>query len=212
MKNSKFSIVVISLLIGLSALAQTPDLIDLNASGMMENVQNMQKDMARLKTLEPLTNEQLKEWLPESLGELEKINFSVEDGNRGIVRLMGRYNATDEPEFLDTNDGSDVFNTKNKTFVIEVMDGAGSGAETFSTMAMMFNMNFQSDDERKHVKRVIVNGINARQTYHKQKNKTELHFIHKDRFVINATSTYMDPEETWGYLSKFDFEDLTAKD
>ncbi len=84
---------------------------------MMENVQNMQKDMARLKALKPLTNEQLKAWLPETLGELKRIRFSVGDGGTGMVAITGRYNATDEPEYLNTDDMRDVVNTKNKTLV-----------------------------------------------------------------------------------------------
>lgn len=213
MKNSKLWMVAISLLIGLHVLAQTPNQIDpQNAAAMMENVQNMQKDMARLKALKPLTNEQLKAWLPETLGELKRIRFSVGDGGTGMVAITGRYNATDEPEYLNTDDMRDVVNTKNKTFVIEVMDGAGSGADMFSSMVMLNSMNFESEDEYKQVKRVNVNGISAQQTHHKQSNKTELQFFHKDRFGITVTATYMDPDETWAYMEIFDLEDLPPKD
>ena len=212
MKNSKLWIVAISLSIGLHLLAQTPDQIDpLNAAAMMENVQNMQQDMARLKALKPMTNEQLKAWLPEALGELKRIKFTVGDGSTGMVVIRGRYNTTDEPEFLNTDDMRDVVNTKNKTLVLEVMDGAGSGADMFSSMVMLNSMNFESEDEYKQVKRVNVNGISAQQTYHKQSNKTELQFFHKDRFGIIVTTTYMDPEETWGYMEIFDLENLPPK-
>lgn len=74
---------------GLYTTAQTPGQIDPNAAGMMDNVENMQKDMARFKGLKPLTSEQLKEWLPETLGELERIKFSVGDGNTGMLTLLG---------------------------------------------------------------------------------------------------------------------------
>lgn len=188
MNNSKFSIAVISFLIGLQAAAQTPDQIDPNAAGMIENVQHMQKDMARLKGLKPLTSQQLKEWLPETLGELERITFSVGNGNTGILALMGSYNTTDVPEFLD---GNDEVNTKNKTLVIEVMDGAGSGAEMFSAMVMMSNMNFESEDDRKQVKHVNVNGIRAQQTYHKQSNKTGLNFTHMHGPICNSCDEYL---------------------
>jgi len=213
MKNLKLWIVAISLLIGLHVLAQTPDQIDpLNAAAMMENVQNMQKDMARLKALKPMTNEQLKAWLPEALGELKRVRFSVGDSGTGMVAITGRYNATDEPEYLNTDDMRDVVNTKNKTLVLEVMDGAGSGADMFSSMVMLNSMNFESEDEYKQVKRVNVNGISAQQTYHKQSDKTELQFFHKDRFGITVTATFMDPEETWAYMEIFDLEDLPSKD
>ena len=215
MKNVRNFILAIIFLTSLKVSAQTPDQIDSDAAAtsMMQNVQKMQEDMARLTALIPLTNEQLKEWLPESLGELKRISFSVgEQGHMGIGNVKATFNTTEEPEFVTSDTGGDEFNTNNKTFTIEVVDGAGPGAEIFSTTIMMANMNMLSDDRNKEVKSVNINGIEGQQTYHKQANKTSLYFIYQDRFGISVTGNHLNPEETSKYFEKFNLEDLAPND
>lgn len=214
MKKVSQCILMVTFLTGLGSLAQTPDQIDPNAAAaMMENLQKMQEDIERLKVLEPLTNDQFKKWFPETLGKLERISISVGELEiAGPATISVSYNTTDEPEFLETDDGKDVFNKNNKTFSIAVMDGAGSGATIFAQTVMMANMNVETKDENTQVKQVDVNGITAQQTYHEETNKTGIHFIHTDRFSISITGLHMDPEETWGYFEKFDLKDLGSKD
>ena len=169
--------------------------------------------MERLKALEPLAKEQLLQLLPETLGKLNRIKYSAgNESGMGVITLHGTYNTVGEQEFVSTDNGGEQLNPNNKSFSIEIMDGAGPGAPIFSSMVMMTSMNFVAEDEHKHVKLVNVNGISGRQTYEKKSNKTALHFIYNDRFSISVTGAHMDPEETWAHFEKFDLEGLSPKD
>lgn len=210
MKFLRLGFFAICFIIASIMVAQTPGQFD--PSAMMQNVQDIQKDMERLKAMKPMTNDELKAWLPEAIGELKSIKVTVGNGHTGMVAVTASYNTTDEPEFLDTNDGRDIINTKNKTFVIEVMDGAGSGADMFSGLAIMSSMNFETEDENKQVKKVDVNGIEAQQTYYKKQNKTELQFVYESRFIVAAKGNNLNPEETWRYLEEFDLNGLGPQD
>lgn len=213
MKNVKHWIIAIILLSGLSALAQTPDQVDANAAeAMMIKAQNLKQDMERLKALQPLPKEQLLLLLPESLGELKRTkHFAGDESGMGVISVRGTYNTIGEPEFVVTDTGAEISNKKNKTFSIEIMDGAGPGAPMFSSMLMMSDINLVSADENEEVKPVTMNGIGGRQKYNKKSIHTGLHFIYLDRFSISATGGHLTPEETKEHFEKFDLQLLTPK-
>ena len=189
-----------------------PDLSDINS--MIENIQNMQNFGSSLKGLEPLTNEQLKGWFPESLNGLARISIDLGSGTMpNVTTAQATYNTTDQPEFISPDGHADELNKMNKTIRVEVMDGAGpTGSQMIASMSMMSSMNFEKEDEREHQKFVEVNGIRAQEKFNKQTIRTELNFVHKDRFMIAITATHMDPEECWehvGLLALDNLSDLT---
>lgn len=214
MKNVKHWIIAIILLSGLSALAQTPDQVDANAANdMMKKAKNLQFDMARLQALEPLPKKQLLILFPETLGDLEgTIDDTGAGAGIGILSVRGTYKTIGEPEFVTGKNGAETLNKKNKTFSIEVADGAGPGAPIFASMIMMSDTNIGSTNGSGQVKQITANGISGRQTYKESANHTALHFIYLDRFSISVTGSQMNPEETKEHFEKFDLGILMPKD
>lgn len=214
MKNYIYCALAITLLTGSGVHGQTPDLSDANAAeAMMKKAQNLQQDIERLKALKPLAKAQLLLLLPETLGKLKKTRYDKGDENgMGITSVRGTYNTIDEPEFLPGKNGSDIMNEKNKTFSIEVVDGAGPGAPIFASMMMMSDTNIGMTNGNQQVKQVTVNGISGRQTFKKTTNHTAIHFFYLDRFSISVTGSHMIPEETWEHFEKFDLGVLSPKD
>ena len=213
MKNVKHWIIVILLLYGSSALAQTPDQVDANAAeSMMIKAQNLQQDIERLKALQPLPKEQLLLMLPETLGELKRTkHFAGDEVGMGIISVSGTYSTIGEPEFVDTGDGGEIPNKKNKTFSFSVTDGAGPGAPIFASMLMTSDLNFTSVGENDEITPVTVNGIKGRQKYNNKTIHTSIYFIYLDRFSISATGAHLTPEETSAYFEKFDLGILSPK-
>ena len=213
MKNYTYLMLAIALLTVLGTSAQTPELGNAEAAqAMMKKAQNLQKDIDRLKALEPLTKEQLLLMLPETLGELKRTeHFAGDEVGMGIISVTGTYSTIGEPEFVDTGDGGEIPNKKNKTFSFSVTDGAGPGAPIFASMLMTSDLNFTSVGENDEITPVTVNGIKGRQKYNNKTIHTSIYFIYLDRFSISATGAHLTPEETSAYFEKFDLGILSPK-
>lgn len=180
------------------------------AMDMIPDVGQMQQDQARLQILEPLSTEQLIAWFPEELNGLERTSVGAgKNAQPGVTMVQAIYRTPGQTEFLTTATGGDILNPNYKTVMVGVMDGAGRiGAGLVSATAMMTRMNFEQDDEKKHQKVVEVNGIKAQETYHKQKDRTEVQFVYDGRFGISVEANKFNSEETWNHIANLGLENL----
>ena len=167
------------------------------SKGVIEKAQHVQNDLERLKILTPLTNEQLKAWLPQKVRDLTRTGFTVgKTGYANVASVTGNFKAED----------------KRKKFYVQIMDGAGTmGSLMVSGMGFVNNIDMEEENENKHLQPVTKEGIRAQQTYYKKDNKTSLQFIYGDRFVIFATGTNMNPKETWEHVSALRLDGLALK-
>ena len=89
-------------------------------TSIVSGAASMAKQMRALEELEPIRNEDLKTWLPESLDGMERSGFRIGgSGMANVSSVEGTYKRKD---------------TK-KSFKVSVMDGAGKAG---SVMAMSF--------------------------------------------------------------------------
>jgi len=165
-----------------------------NATTIVKEAQKVEGRIEKLKNEIPLTNEQLKEWLPKSLGDLDRTGFKVgQAGMYQVNSVEGTYKITD---------GKQKFN-------VMIIDGAGpTGSVMAAGYGMFGNMEMETEDEYKHQQTVTVDGIKAQQTYKKKVNNTQLMFAYKERFLITINATDMDTKETWKMTQKLDLEEL----
>ncbi|MGI9550188.1 MAG: hypothetical protein ACR2MT_03225 [Aurantibacter sp.] len=218
LKKNHFTMALVMFLsISISSFGQVDDGAQIasgNAMMMVPDVQKMQETMAKLQDLEPLTNDQLKSWFPESINGLVRQEFEAEEGSMpNVASISAAYVTPDEPEFLSGPNGEDVLNPKRKTLVVGVTDGAGpTGSGVIMSMGMMSDMNFEMEDDRKQQKVGEVEGIKAQQTFHKKTVKTELQFVHGGRFGISIAGANMEPQETWGHVKALDLDNLPGVD
>jgi hypothetical protein len=165
-----------------------------NTTTLIKEAQKIEGKIEKLKDAEPLTNNQLKEWLPKSLGSLERTGFKV--GQAGM------YQVNSVEGTFKTSDGKQKFN-------VMVIDGAGpTGSMMAAGYGMFGNMEMEVEDEYKHQQTVTVKGIKAQQTYKKKANNTQLLFAYEERFLITINATEMNVEETWEMTQKLDLEEL----
>jgi hypothetical protein len=154
----------------------------------------MQKDIEELQVLEPLTNEELKAWLPDEIKGMKRISFKA--GQMGMVQI-----ASVEAVYANED--------KSKKFKIEVIDGAGEmGAAATAAMRMMFAMDFEEEDENKTRRTVKKDGNKAIEEYRKNNNHSSIELMEGNRFYIKATGTNMDLSETWDAIDELDTGDL----
>lgn len=164
-----------------------------NVSSVISNAKESQKNAEELQNTEPLSNEELKSWLPETLKGMDRTGFSVgKTGYAGIASIKGT--------FKDGNGENEL--------KVEVIDGAGPGSILIMSYGMYSNMEVEEEDENKHLKTVSHNGIKAQQTYYKKNNDTKIQLLYDQRFAITVNAKNMDPDQTWNAIEKLNFKKL----
>ena len=165
-----------------------------NTNNAVKELNNIQEDMEELQQIKPLTNEELKDWLPNDINGMKRISFKA--GQMGMVQI-----ASVEATYANKD--------KSKKFKIEVIDGAGEmGAAATAGMRMLFSQEFEEEDEYKTRRTVKKNGVKAIEEHRKDNNRTSIEFMESNRFYIKATGTNLNIEETWDALDELQTDKL----
>jgi|GEM_PF-508682 len=152
-----------------------------NAGKVIKESQNFQQDIERLSALEPLTNAEFKEWMPEEVNGMKRNSFKA--GETAMLQI-----SSAEAGFSDEE--------KTKRFNLTVTDGAGAmGASAISGLSMSLKMSTEEEDESGYKKTMERNGVRAMEEYRNENTKIQL--ISKGRYWVEATGDNMTPEETW---------------
>ena len=113
-----------------------------NYSNLSKNVNNISKNIETLKQLAPLTNEELKKVLPETLMGMKRVELSV--GDASMMNLVSA-----EAKYKDEN---------NKKIDLQIMDGAGeTGSAMVSILMMGLNVNKEKITETGFEKSAEIN-------------------------------------------------------
>jgi hypothetical protein len=165
-----------------------------NTRKAVKEMEKVQEDMEELKNEEPLTNEELKAWLPDEVNGMKRTGYKAgQTAYMQIAQIEATYQNED----------------KSKKFRIQIMDGAGEmGAAATAGMRILFSQDFEEEDEYKVRRTLKKNGNKAIEEYRKDGSRSEVQFMQDDRFYIQATGTNMDLKETWDAIDELDVEDL----
>jgi len=165
-----------------------------NATTFVKEAQKVEERIDKLKEAVPLTNDQLKSWLPENLDGMERTGFKV--GQAGMYQV-------------NSVEGTYKLSEGQKKFSVMVIDGAGpTGSMMSASYGLLGNFEMETEDEYKYQQTVEVNGVKAQQTYMKKSNDTQLIFAYRDRFLVTVNATDMNVEETWKLTKKLKLEAL----
>ncbi len=165
-----------------------------NTQKVIKESTKMQDDIKELSEATPLTNDEMKAWLPEDVDGMKRTAFKT--------GAMGMMNIASVEATYSTED-------KSRTFNVEVIDGAGEmGALSTAGLRMAFSMDFEEETESKTRKTVKKNGVKAIEEYDKRRNQSVIQFMQDNRFYIKATGTNMEMDELWDLIDEMDADDL----
>ena len=165
-----------------------------NTTEAFKELNEMQGDMEELQKVTPLTNDQLKAWLPDEVNGMKRIGFKAGQGSYMQIAMIEATYANED---------------KSKKFKIEIMDGAGQmGAAATAGVRILFSQDFEEEDEYKSRKTVKKDGVKAIEEYRKNNNNSEVQLFHGERFFINAKGTNMDVNETWDAIGDLKMDKL----
>lgn len=152
-----------------------------NAGKVIKESQNFQQDIERLTALDPLTNAEFKEWMPEEVNGMTRNSFKA--GETSMLQI-----SSAEASFSDEE--------KTKRFGVTITDGAGAmGASAISSLSMSLKMSMEEEDESGYRKTMDRKGERVMEEYRNENTKIQL--VTKGRYWLEATGDGMTPEETW---------------
>jgi hypothetical protein len=165
-----------------------------NTTNAVEEMSNMQEDIQELQKITPLTNEELKKWLPEKVNGMKRISYKAgQAGMMNISSLEAAYANED----------------KSKKFTISIIDGAGQvGAAATAGMRMVMSQDFEEEDENGSRKTVTKNGTKAIEEYRSGNNNSKIQLMEGNRFYLEAKGTNMDLDETWDAIDEINLGKL----
>lgn len=165
-----------------------------NTTNAVEEMTKMQDDIKELQETTPLTNEELKAWLPEEVNGMKRISYKA--GQAGMMGI-----ASIEATFANED--------KSKKFAINIIDGAGQvGAAATAGIRMVMSQDFEEEDESGSRKTVTKNGTKAIEEYRSGTNNSTIQLMQGDRFYLEAKGTNMDIDETWDAIDEIALEKL----
>lgn len=179
------------------AMNEVSDVVDVakTVSKSKSGLERSAERMEELKDVAPATKDELKEWLPESIGDYKRKGFSV--GNQGfadIGSITGNY--------VDEDDS-------NRNFEISVIDGAGEAGGIFAMVYFaQFNREFEEENEDGFSKSMKKGDRKAVVSQNNRYKTAELEYMESERYYIKITGNEVDVDELWNVVSKLKTERL----
>ena len=147
--------------------------VTLDMKQMQNAAQDMEKQKAELEKLTPLTIEQLKAMIPETLMGVARKNFNASTS-------MGAGLATAKYEI---NDSMDI--------KLNIYDCAGSGGAGIYSLQYLGMMNMQQESDEEYTKTVDFNGGKAFEHCEKSSNDCTLTWFAGGRFLISLEGDHV---------------------
>ncbi len=166
-----------------------------NTHNVIKESTKMQDDIKDLSETTPLTNDEMKAWLPNEVDGMKRTAFKTGAmGMMNIASVEATYSSED----------------KSRSFKVEVIDGAGEmGAVTTAGLRMAFSMDFEEETETKTRKSVTKNGVKAIEEYDKRRNQSVIQLMQENRFYVKATGTNMEIDDLWDLIDEMNVDDLS---
>ena len=140
--------------------------VTIDVNQMQQAADAMEKKKEELTKLTPLTTDQLKALLPETLMGGKRTEYNV-------ANTMGTGIATGEYQINDS------VNVK-----LMIYDCAGTGGAGIYSMQYLGMMNFQQDSDEEYTKSVDFNGAKAFEHCEKATNDCTFTFFGGERFLV----------------------------
>lgn len=165
-----------------------------NSTNAVKEINRMQEDITELQQATPLTNEELKSWLPEEVEGLKRISYKA--GQAGMMNI-----STIQATYANED--------KSKKFSISIIDGAGQvGAAATAGIRMVMSQDFEEESETGSRRTVTKNGRKAIEEFRSDRNNSTIQLLEKNRFYLEAKGQNMDLDQTWDAIDDLDLEKL----
>tara|TARA_R100000935_G_scaffold58415_2_gene95415 strand:- start:98001 stop:98624 length:624 start_codon:yes stop_codon:yes gene_type:complete len=162
---------------------------------ILDEIEAEQKPITdKLKKLTPISSEDMDAWMPDKLGNLDRVNYKSNAMPTSFTFVtIARFKSSNASEQLD----------------ITLMDGAGPmGSVAISPFLDLERITRSASTDEGYQKTITKNGTVYFQKYNKQKDIYILQFTSKKRFIIKIETQNITEASLWEYASQFHFNAL----
>lgn len=140
-----------------------------------------------LEVLIPLSNDQLKNWIPEKVGNMEQRKLIV--GHKQGMEMSGAIATYQEK------------GKEGKQISLEVLDGAGAtGAVMLKSIDQKLNVDYQEEMASGYSRIYEQDGIRVWEKFNSDEHLTEIEFVIKKRYHFIFKGHGIKMEELWDFV------------
>lgn len=140
-----------------------------------------------LEVLIPLSNDQLKNWIPEKVGNMEQRKLIV--GHKQGMEMSGAIATYQEK------------GKEGKQISLEVLDGAGAtGAVMLKSIDQKLNVDYQEEMASGYSRIYEQDGIRVWEKFNSDEHLTEIEFVIKERYHFIFKGHGIKMEELWDFV------------
>jgi len=166
-----------------------------NMNKAVKEMKKASEDIKDLQNKEPLTNDDFKSWMPESIAGMERTGYKT--GTAGMANI-----ASAEATYKNED--------KSKSITVAVIDGAGpTAAFAVASFRLITAMDMEQENESGYEKTVKKEGFKALEKYRKTNGNTEITFLYDERFGVSVNANDMTPDEVWDLVDNLDLKKLS---
>jgi hypothetical protein len=165
-----------------------------NLSKLSKSAEKLEAQTAKLKSLTPLSKDELKAVIPENVGDFKRKSYSAGGNVADINAAQGEYSKGDE-----------------KTISVSVLDGAGeSGSAIVSLLAMGLSMDAESESNGTVTKNTEIDGVrySTEDTKSDSRVSSSIKFIHNNRYAVTLTGEGYSLSDLQAFLKSLDLSSL----
>jgi hypothetical protein len=148
-----------------------------SAKAMTNAADEMNKKMESLKSLTPLSTDELKALLPEEISGIKQTEYNT-SSSLGYSVAQGDYKK---------NDSTDV--------QLMIYDCAGEAGANWYGVQYIAAMNYQQENSHEYSKTIDFMGGKALETYNKDSHETTLTYSSNERLLVIIKGRNMSPDE-----------------
>ncbi len=150
---------------------------EVDVKGLSTKADEMTAKMEALKTMKPLTIEEMRALLPETFDGVKQSNYNA-SATMGYTIVGVEYEK----------------DSKNQ-LKVQLYDCAGEMGSAFYASAFWTSMNFQQENDEGYTKTVDFMNGRAIEAYKKERNESTLTYVVGDRLMVILEGKNMNPEE-----------------
>lgn len=166
-----------------------------NLDKVADAAQDWEKNQEKLAAQTPMTNDEMKALLPESLAGMKRTRFTV--GDASMVGLV-----TGQASYSDD---------QGKNVDLTIMDGAGeAGSGMIAMYVMSLSMDMEEETESGFSKNTTVNGYRATVKEERGEDwiRSEINALVSERYLVTLNGSGLSYNDLEGVFGNLDFSRL----
>lgn len=168
-------------------------------ASVVEKIRDQNKEVTALKSLEPITVEELEKWLPQTIKGMNKVKGGAL-AQDGIVGVNASY-LSKHPEY-----GKDY----GKTLDILIIDGHGERGATASRSFVSIKYdNLNSENSDGYTKTITHESTVVKEEFDSHNNTYTLSFFYNNRFGVEMKLKGFEQKELWSVFKEINLEKLS---